>query len=242
MLDSDMQISDVKTKPECSASGANCLDRRHCILGLSGRTSADISAPARLLVVGDSLSAEYGLKRGAGWVALLDARLKSASLDVVLVNASISGETSAGGKARLDALLRRHTPTHVVIELGANDALRGLPLSETRANLAEMCSRCEAFGARAMLIGLQVPPNYGAAYARDFAAMFEQVSRERRVVLVPFLLQGIADASQTQRWFQPDRIHPNESAQPVMLNNVWQTLRPWLQARAPARPSGHKGG
>lgn len=186
------------------------------------------AAPRRLLVVGDSLSAEYGLKRGSGWVALLDSRLHQQGPATEVVNASISGDTTSGGRSRLPALLKQHRPTHVILELGGNDALRGLPLEMTRSNLAEMARAAKAAGARVIVVGMQVPPNYGRRYADDFAALFAQVAKDEGTALVPFLLKGVADAADPVAMFQADRIHPVESAQPTMLDNVWPVLRPLL--------------
>ena len=184
--------------------------------------------PARILVVGDSLSAEYGLARGSGWVALLQRRLAGEGLGAEVVNASISGDTTAGGRNRLPALLATHRPTHVIIELGANDALRGLPLDATRKNLSEMAAACKAAGARVVLVGMRMPPNYGRRYGEDFAAIYAEVAREQGARLVPFLLKGVADASDADRLFQPDRIHPRAEAHPTMLDNVWPVLKPLL--------------
>jgi acyl-CoA thioesterase-1 len=187
------------------------------------------SKAPRLLVVGDSLSAEYGLKRGSGWVALLNQQLAQQLPQASVVNASISGDTTAGGLSRLPALLKQHQPTHVVIELGANDALRGLPLVGTQDNLQAMVQACRASGARVLLIGMQVPPNYGGPYTRDFAALFGKVAQAQKTALVPFLLAGVADSPRAEALFQADRIHPNESAQPRILQNVWPVLWPWLK-------------
>lgn len=193
----------------------------------AARSQAD--QPARtVLIVGDSLSAEYGLPRGAGWVALLERRLVQHKLPVRVVNASISGDTSAGGRSRLPALLQEHRPELLVIELGGNDALRGLPLATTRANLSAMVQAGKAAGARVLVIGMQVPPNYGRRYADEFEALFVQVSRAEGAALVPFLLEGVADIADAQRLFQTDRIHPNEQAHPIMLDNVWPRLRSML--------------
>jgi acyl-CoA thioesterase-1 len=186
----------------------------------------------RLLVLGDSLSAEYGLKRGSGWVALADQRLRGELPDTEVINASISGDTTSGGRARLGALLTQHRPSHLVIELGGNDALRGLPLEMTRANLQAMAQQAKAAGARVMIIGMQVPPNYGPTYARDFQALFAQVAKQESTALLPFLLAGVADDPDPLRWFQADRIHPNETAHPRILANVWPVLLPWLKAPA----------
>ncbi|GAB4038029.1 MAG: arylesterase [Rubrivivax sp.] len=177
-----------------------------------------------ILVVGDSLSAEYGLARGRGWVALLEQRLAQRQLAARVVNASISGDTTAGGRARLPALLKQHRPTHVVIELGGNDALRGLPLASTEANLRAMAQAAKAAGARVMVVGMRVPPNYGQRYGDDFFALFGRVAQAEGAALVPFLLEGVADSQ-----FQPDRIHPAAEAHPRMLDNVWVVLQRWLQ-------------
>lgn len=182
-----------------------------------------------VLVLGDSLSAEYGLARGSGWVNLLAERLKSAAPALRVVNASVSGDTTAGGASRLPALLRVHRPSVVVLELGGNDALRGLPLDTTQANLARMAQAARSQGARVLLLGQQVPPNYGADYARRFHDLYADLAKRERLALVPFFLAGLADAAQADRWFQADRIHPNEDAQPVMLNNVWPHLEPLLK-------------
>lgn len=182
-------------------------------------------APATILVVGDSLSAEYGIARGSGWVALLEQRLAAQKIAARVVNASVSGDTTAGGRSRLPALLAEHKPTHVVIELGGNDALRGLPLASTRANLAEMTRAARTAGARVLLVGMQVPPNYGRRYADDFAALFGEVARAEGAALVPFLLKGVADSPEAESLFQNDRIHPNAQAHPIMLDNVWPVLR-----------------
>jgi acyl-CoA thioesterase-1 len=184
-----------------------------------------------ILVVGDSLSAEYGLARGTGWVALLEQRLAREKVVARVVNASISGDTTSGGRSRLPALLAQHKPTHVVIELGGNDALRGLPLSMTRDNLSTMTRAAKAAGARVLLVGMQVPPNYGRQYADAFADLFGSVAKAEGAALVPFLLKGVADSPESESLFQADRIHPREAAHPLMLGNVWPVLRPWLTAR-----------
>lgn len=194
-----------------------------------------IAAPARnvqphvVLVVGDSLSAEYGLARGQGWVALLQQRLAKSKPQVRVVNASVSGDTTSGGRARLAVLLKQHQPTVVVIELGGNDALRGLPVAGTRDNLLAMTRASQAAGAKVLLLGMQVPPNYGGAYGRDFSAVFPEIARQTKAALLPFLLTGIADATDATTWFQPDRIHPAAKAQPRMLENVWPHLEPLLK-------------
>lgn len=184
-----------------------------------------------ILVLGDSLSAEYGLARGSGWVALLEQRLAAEKIAASVVNASVSGETTSGGRSRLAALLAQHKPAVVVIELGGNDALRGLPLKNTEDNLAAMVKAAQQAGAKALLVGMQVPPNYGAAYARQFSGMYETVARAHKAALVPFFLKGVADATDPVALFQPDRIHPRAQAHPQMLDNVWPALRSLLLPR-----------
>lgn len=189
------------------------------------------SQPHTLLVVGDSLSAEYGLARGTGWVPLLAKRMSEQYPNYQIVNASISGDTTSGGVARLPALLKRHQPAIVVLELGANDALRGLSLQLTEKNLLDMAQRSRQAGAQVLIVGMQIPPNYGRDYAQRFAALFPAVAKAEQAQLVPFLLEGMA----TQReMFQADGIHPNEQAQPALLNNVWAALQPMLQGDQPA--------
>lgn len=208
----------------------------HCT-ALSACASAGVITPAWaagsapvVLVVGDSLSAEYGIPRGAGWVARLEQRLREQRIAATVVNASISGDTTAGGRARLGALLTRHRPDVVVIELGGNDALRGLPLASTRDNLLAMTRAAKAAGARVLIAGMQVPPNYGRRYADDFARLFEQVARAEGTALLPFLLEGVANGPDADQMFQPDRIHPTAQAHARILDNVWPVLRPLLPA------------
>ena len=193
-------------------------------------TAATASAKAApvILVVGDSLSAEYGLKRGSGWVSLLDQRLAKEKIAAKVVNASISGDTTSGGRSRLPALLALHKPTHVLLELGGNDALRGLPLKQIEANLGTMARAAKAGGARVVIVGMQVPPNYGRQYGQDFAAVFALVAKREGAALVPFLLKGVADGPDAQALFQADRIHATEAAHPLMLSNVWPVLQPLL--------------
>ena len=191
----------------------------------SGPSRAQAPGSRTLLVLGDSLSAEYGLRRGSGWVALLEQKLAAEKLPVRVVNASISGDTTAGGRARLPALLAQHKPAVLVIELGGNDALRGLPLAMTEDNLAQMTQAGQRAGAKVLLVGMQVPPNYGSAYADQFAGLFEKVGKAHQAAVVPFLLHGVADRPDALKLFQPDRIHPREEAHPVMLGNVWPALR-----------------
>ncbi len=181
-----------------------------------------------LLVVGDSLSAEYGLSRGSGWVQLLADRLRDSGSDYTVVNASISGETTSGGKTRLPSLLKQHQPRIVVLELGANDGLRGLPVNVMKDNLAAMIRMCQAAGAKVLLIGIRIPPNYGREYTERFFGTFGALAREYKLALVPLLLEGFTESLE---WFQADRIHPTARAQSRMLDNVWPHLRPLLGER-----------
>ncbi len=179
----------------------------------------------KIVVVGDSLSAEYGLRRGTGWVALLEKRLEDQKITAKVINASISGDTTSGGRSRMAALLTQHQPSHVIIELGGNDALRGLPLKMTQDNLQAMTEAAQKANAKVLLLGMQVPPNYGADYSKQFAKAFEAVATARKVPLVPFFLQGVADGADPLKLFQNDRIHPKEEAHPIMLDNVWPALK-----------------
>lgn len=186
------------------------------------------SAPKTVLVVGDSLSAEYGLTRGAGWVALLEQKLKAEKIDARIVNASISGETTSGGRTRLPALLTQHKPQIVVIELGANDGLRGLPVASAEANLRQMVTLSQKQDAKVMLIGMRMPPNYGRAYTERFFNMYGTLSKDLKAPLVPFMLEGVADKPAL---FQADRLHPNAQAHPVILNNIWPTFSNMIRQR-----------
>ena len=199
-----------------------------CALSAAAPARAATAAPV-VLVVGDSLSAEYGLPRGTGWVARMERRIAEQHLDAQVVNASISGDTTAGGKSRLPALLKAHRPKVVVLELGGNDALRGLSLAMTQDNLAAMARQAKAAGARVVIVGMQMPPNYGRQYGEQFAALFGRVAHQEGTALVPFLLKGVADAPNADALFQPDRIHPREIAHETMLDNVWPVLRPLLK-------------
>lgn len=211
------------------------LRRRHFTLSLLALFSQGFGASAqgakvvRILVVGDSLSAEYGLTRGTGWVNLLRQQVQQEHPGTEVINASISGETTSGGRSRLAALLQQHQPTHVVIELGGNDALRGLPLSMTEDNLLNMTRQAKAAGAQVLLLGMQMPPNYGPEMTRAFAALYAQLAKSQNAGLVPFFLRGVADDADPLKWFQADRIHPNEAAQARLLANVWPTLKKQLK-------------
>lgn len=178
--------------------------------------------PASILVLGDSLSAAYGMNQQQGWVALLQARLSSHGYAQRITNASISGETTAGGLGRLPVLLRQHQPAIVILELGANDGLRGLPIAQIRYNLSKAVQQAQASGASVLLLGMRLPPNYGSQYTEQFAEVYQDIARRHRVALHPFLLEGVA----TQSWaMQSDGIHPNAQAQPQLAENVWSRLQ-----------------
>ena len=238
--------------------------------GFANSKTVEKSKPqaVRILVVGDSLSAEYGLKRGSGWVALLENRLAESvnwsekakknttnkiasqaintpataennskiTADFTVINASISGDTTSGGRSRLAPLIDLHRPTHVIIELGANDALRGLPVAKTEENLNAMTQVALKSGAKVLLVGIQIPPNYGAEFTKQFAATFPKVAKmnnsTNKVGLVPFMLTGVADSPEFAKLFQADRIHPTEAAQAIILNNIWPELQKQLKSIA----------
>ena len=185
-----------------------------------------------MLVYGDSLSAAYGMPERRGWVALLEERLKRERPDYSVVNASISGETSAGGLARIGKVLEREKPAIVILELGANDGLRGLPVAAMKQNLAAIIERSNQAGARVLLVGMRLPPNYGEPYSRAFERAFAELAKSQRIALLPFLLEGFAEKTEL---FQPDRIHPTETAQPAVLKNVWAKLAPLLEKQAQPR-------
>ncbi len=200
-------------------------------LGAGGLAASSPFAtePKTVLIVGDSLSAEYGIARGSGWVALLEQKLAAEKIAARVVNASISGDTSAGGRSRLPALLKSHRPAVVVIELGSNDALRGLSLDMTEANLTAMTQAAQQAGARVLLTGMQMPPNYGADYGKRFFELYAKVAKAQGAALVPFFLKGVADRPDAIKLFQPDRIHPAAEAHPIILGNVWPELRKLLR-------------
>lgn len=184
------------------------------------------SASKTILVLGDSLSAEYGLARGEGWVSLLEKQLAAKNINAQVINASISGETTVGGKTRLPSLMEKYHPDIVIIELGGNDALRGLSLKASEDNFRSMISTAKKDKTSIVLTGMQIPPNYGKEYAQKFFSLYAKLAAEQKIVLVPFLLEGIADSND---FFQADRIHPVAKAHPVILNNVWQHLYPLLR-------------
>ena len=194
--------------------------------------------PPAILVFGDSISAGYGLARlDEGWVGLLRAKLKTEGYGYQVINASVSGETTAGGLARLPRALQLHHPEIVIIELGGNDGLRALPIAQMHANLLHMIDASLAAGARVLVLGMLIPPNYGPQYTQQFSAVFSDVARERKVPLVPFFLNDVA---LTADLMQADGIHPNEQGQPKLVNNAWPLLKPLLstaQVAAPVRDS-----
>ena len=207
------------------------------VLGLVASAAA---APARtVLVLGDSLSAGYGLARGQGWVELTASRLAQARPGWKTVNASISGETSAGGAARIAGELARHRPAVVVVELGANDGLRGLPTTQMRANLERIVRLSQAAGARVLIVGMRMPPNLGRRYTRDFEAVFAETAKKYGTGFVPFLLAPVAA---DRAAFQNDNLHPVASAQPKLRDHVWSQLQPLLSAPSPARATRASGG
>ena len=181
-----------------------------------------------MLVYGDSLSAAYGIPERSGWATLLEERLKRERPDYSVANASISGETTAGGLARLGKALERHRPAVVILELGANDALRGLPLAAMKKNLSAMIVQSQQAGAKVLLVGMRVPPNYGDEYANAFAQAYGELARRHRTALLPFLLEGFGEKTEL---FQADRLHPTAAAQPAVLDNVWRALAPLLKKK-----------
>lgn len=205
-----------------------------CIMGFQAAEAASENTKGaatknvapRLLVVGDSLSAEYGLPRNSGWVKLLGDRLARNRFNYTVVNASISGETTVGGMTRLGALLKQHRPSIVIIELGGNDGLRGLDPAVTESNLENMIKAAKSANAQVLLIGMRLPPNYGRAYTSRFEAMFPRLAKRHGTAVLEFFMEGFAENSAL---FQPDRIHPNAKAQERMLDNVWPKLLPVLK-------------
>ena len=184
------------------------------------------SASKTVLVLGDSLSAEYGLARGTGWVALLEQRLQQKKLAASVINASISGDTTSGGKARLPNLLNKYRPDIVIIELGGNDALRGLALGASEKNFRDMISMCHSAKAKVILVGMQIPPNYGRAYTEKFFSIYARVAKDTQTSLVPFLMEGVANKPDL---FQADRIHLLASAHPILLDNIWPQLNAMIK-------------
>jgi acyl-CoA thioesterase-1 len=212
-------------------AGAVALAKTQADQAVGGGTGGGGRTTTReILVVGDSLSAEYGLPRGAGWVSLLNQRLQAERPGFIVANASISGDTTAGGLARLPPLLKSH-PSVVVIALGGNDGLRGLPLADTHRNLDAMTSMAIAAGAHVVLVGIRMPPNYGRKFNEQMGQMYVDVANAHGAALVPFMLKGVADRPDSDDWFQPDHIHPVAKAHPIILDNIWEALQPLLEKR-----------
>lgn len=189
-------------------------------------TCSATASERTLLVFGDSLSAAYGLQPEQGWVTLLQQRLRTQGYGYRVVNASVSGETTDGGRSRLARALTQHRPEIVILELGGNDGLRGLPIKDIQANLGQMISAIRAAGAKQLLLGIRITPNYGPKYSQGFAAIYETLAKEQNVRVVPFLLEGIALDG---KLMQDDGIHPNAQGQPRVLENVWTGLQPLLR-------------
>jgi acyl-CoA thioesterase-1 len=183
-------------------------------------------AGGTILVYGDSLSAAYGLSQDAGWPAMLQARLKQKAMDYTVLNASISGETTSGGAARIAQALKAHQPRVIIVALGANDGLRGLPLAQMRTNLAKIVRASQTAKARVLLVGMRLPPNYGETYMRTFAQVYVDLAHEYKTALAPFLLEGMAEQRDL---FQSDNLHPTAQAQPIILENIWTALAPLLK-------------
>jgi acyl-CoA thioesterase-1 len=202
--------------------GAGALSVALVFIALQNAVAADRT----VLVFGDSLSAAYGLRPEQGWVALLTQRLESQGYGYQVVNASVSGETTAGGLERLPRALQLHRPLIVVLELGANDALRGLPLAETRANLGRMVELARGAGAQLLLVGIRIPPNYGPRYTEEFANIFPELAKQYHLPLVPFLLQDVA---LNPARMQEDGMHPNASGEPPVFETLWPYLKPLLK-------------
>ena len=196
-----------------------------CVVGINP-SAASVPEPPVLLILGDSLSAGYGMEREQSWVSLLETRLRERGYSYFVLNSSISGDTTQGGLTRLPRLLDRYRPQIVIIELGANDGLRGIDPGVTRTNLANMIRQSQAIGARVLLAGIRLPPNYGSAYLQQFEPMYTDLASEFDTLLVPFFMDGVAVEADL---LQADNIHPNERGQPVLLENVWKVLEPALE-------------
>ena len=203
------------------------MKRLFVLLALCWATVSANAVTPVILVFGDSISAGYGLPRvEQGWVALLQARLKNLGYGYQVVNASVSGETTAGGLARLPRALGLHHPAIVILELGGNDGLRALPVAQMRANLSRMAELSAGAGAKVLLLGMRMPPNYGPDYTAQFVRVYAEVAHDQKLSIVPFLLESIALSPDLM---QADGIHPNQSGQPKLLENVWPALKPMLE-------------
>ncbi len=196
-----------------------------CVLTVQAATG---SGAVKILVLGDSLSAEYGLPRGSGWVNVMEKTLTQAKHSVSILNASISGETTSGAVSRVDTLLKQQAPKIVVIELGGNDALRGLPIAKTEENLTTLITRSQQAGAKVVLVGIRIPPNYGRSYAEAFAGLYPNLAKKYSIGLVPFVFAGLED---TPDYFQADRIHPTVKSQPIIAGNITPVVSQLLGSR-----------
>ncbi len=190
------------------------------------QSTTTLNTKPTILVLGDSISAEYGLPRDTGWVKLLEARLSNERFDYSVMNASISGETTSGGRTRLPDLLKQYKPAIVIIELGGNDGLRGLSLAATEENFAHMIEAAQAIQARVLLIGMQLPPNYGKGYTQQFAGLYPKLAKRYQTALLPFFFEGFGDKLEA---FQTDHIHPALATQGLLVANVWPKLKPLLK-------------
>lgn len=224
MFFKNIRYGAARARLQCAMSTALLLLASLLALPLAAQAPA-AAAPRTVLVMGDSLSAAYGLSAAQGWVALTAEQVKRTRPGWRVVNASISGETTAGGASRIDAALKEHKPALVAIELGANDGLRGLPLEHTRANLERMITAAKQSGAEVLLIGIRIPPNYGPDYAQAFDAIFAELAREQNTALLPFLLEPVVTDRDA---FLPDNLHPTAASQPKLLDHVWTQLGPML--------------
>lgn len=205
---------------------------RKLVLVVLASAWCQAAAAATILVFGDSLSAAYGIGAREGWPTLLEERLRQNKLDYTVVNASISGETSSGGATRIADALKRTQPSIVILALGSNDGLRGLPVDQMKANLSRIVRTAKRAGSRVLVVGSRMPPNYGPRYTREFEQAFAQVAKEQDAALVPFMLAGIAS---TRDYFLPDNLHPTAAAQPIILDTIWKGLAPLLDDGAAAR-------
>ena len=182
-------------------------------------------ASAKIVVLGDSISAGFGIKQKESWASLLQLKLNKEKYAYQVINASISGDTSSGGLLRIDNILTRETPAIVIIELGGNDGLRGLKLKTVKQNLKDIIEKCHTHGAKTLLVGMQLPPNYGLAYTTQFSKIFTSLAHEKQIPVVPFIFEGIES---NMKYFQQDGIHPTAEAQSILLNNIWPQLKPML--------------
>ncbi len=205
---------------------------RKLILVVLAAAWCPAAAAATILVFGDSLSAAYGIGAREGWPTLLEERLRQKGADYTVANASISGETSSGGATRIADAVKRTRPAVVIVALGSNDGLRGLPVSQMKANLTRIVRTAESAGSKVLVVGSRMPPNYGPRYTREFEQAFAEVAKQENATLVPFMLEGIAG---TRDYFQSDNLHPTAAAQPIILDTIWKRLAPLLAEGAAPR-------